>query len=315
MRAGIAAILILVSASCPIFAQEAQQAEQPVFRAGVAMVRVDAQVIDGRKVVSGMTREDFVVYDEGVPQPIQYFARDSEPLWLVLLLDVSGSMKRRLQEMAAVSRNALAALGQEDRVAVMFFGRDTRLAQEFTENREPAADAIGQAHDEKSVGSGTAINAAVLSAAQHIREHAGAGRGRRAIVILTDNVGLNYQTPDEMVLEALYTSDSVLNAIVTPDAKPPDPPRPGVELNPDFTPSDVFRLARETGGETLRAQSAGETFREMLERIRLRYSLHYRAPESAPGSVRRIRVDLSPEARRRYRRAEVRARSGYVVPK
>jgi VWFA-related protein len=279
------------------------------------MVRVDVQVVDGRKVVEGLAREDFIVYDEGVPQPVEYFARDSEPLWVLLLLDVSGSMMRRLQEMAAVSKNALAALGPEDQVSVMFFGRNTRLAQDFTKDRDHAAEAIAEAPGENSVGSGTAINAAILSAADQVRRQAAAGRGRRAIVILTDNSGLNYLTPDEAVLAALYTADSVLNAIVTPDAKPPEPPRPGVELNPDFTPSDVFRLARETGGEVLRAQRAGETFREMLERIRLRYSLHYRAPESAPGSVRRIRVDLSPDARRRYRRAEVRSRHGYVVPK
>ena len=64
------------------------------FRTGVADVRVDAQVVDGKNVVTGLTQDDFIVTDEGQPQKIVYFGRDSEPLSLVLLLDISGSMQR-----------------------------------------------------------------------------------------------------------------------------------------------------------------------------------------------------------------------------
>ena len=284
-----------------------------MFRAGVTIVRVDAQVINGRQVVADLDQSSFRVFDEGVEQRIEYFGRDSEPLSLLLLLDVSGSMKRRLQEMAAVSRRALDALHDGDRVAVMLFGRNTRLAQPLTTDRGDAAEAIAESPSESSVGSGTAINAALLDAARYVRENTEGVRGRRAIVILTDNESLNYQTSDEMVLDALYSADAVLNAIVTPNAKPPTPPRPGLTLNPDFSPSNVFQLARDTGGEVLKAERAGETFREILERIRNRYSIHYRAPSAEPGTMRRVRVELAPAAHERYPRAEVRARTGYRV--
>jgi hypothetical protein len=82
-------------------------------------------------------------------------------------------------------------------------------------------------------------------------------------------------------LSTLFDADTVLNAIVTPNAKPPDPGKKGAYANPDFTPLDVFKLARETGGEVLKAESTGDAFREMMLRIRLRYSLHYRAPSGA----------------------------------
>ena len=133
-------------------------------------------------------------------------------------------------------------------------------------------------------------------------------------MILTDNEGLNYQANDEQTLGALFDSDTVLNAIVTPNAKAPEAVKKGVYQNSDFTPSDVFKLARETGGEVLKAESTGEAFREMMLRIRLRYSLHYRAPEGQAGAARRIRVELSPEARKRFVKAEVRARTGYRLP-
>ncbi|MBM3812630.1 MAG: VWA domain-containing protein [Acidimicrobiia bacterium] len=291
-----------------------QQAEDPVFRSGVSLVRVDAQVVEGQRVISGLQREDFVVLDEGAPQAVQYFARDSEPLWLVLLLDVSGSMKKRLTEMATVARRALSSLGPEDRVAVLFFGRDVKISQEFTTDLDFAADAIGDSVVERGVGSGTAINSSLITAASYLHKQAESKPGRRAIVILTDNSSLNYQAPDEAVLARLFEADAVLNAIVTPGAKPPAPMRPGIYVNPDFTPSDVFRLAKETGGEVLRAERAGDTFREMIARIRTRYSLHYRAPSGSPDQLRRIEVQLTPQARQKHPRAVVRARSGYRTP-
>lgn len=282
----------------------------------MALVRVDAQVVDGRRVVADLVKEDFRILDEGEPRPVEYFGRDAEPVWIILLLDVSGSMHKRLDEMAAVARKALRTLGPEDRVSVMFFGRLTHLAQGFTSNPDEAAAVIGEGRRNKQVGAGTNINPSVIEAAHYLKAQSGSqGRRRAAIVILTDNEGLNYQATDEQTLTALYESDAVLNAIVTPNAKPPAQMKAGLYTNPDFTPSDVFKLARETGGEVLKAERAGDTFQEMMQRIRLRYSLHYRPPEgSKPGSSRRISVELTPEARKRLAKAEVRARAGYRLP-
>jgi len=138
--------------------------------------------------------------------------------------------------------------------------------------------------------------------------------GRRAILIVTDNLSLNYQAPDEQVVEALLKADTVLNAIVVGRGERPKPPRPGEYVNPDFTPSDVFHLAAATGGEAVKADHAGASFRDMMESVRTRYSIQYAAPPGAAlNSFRRIRVDFAPEARRRYPAAWIRARSGYVV--
>jgi len=286
-----------------------------VFRGGVSYVRVDAQVVEGRRLVADLSEKDFLVLDEGSAQPILYFGRESEPLWVALLLDISGSMRRRLQEMAAAARQALGLLRAEDHVALILFSKNARVDLQFTTDRAAAAAAIADAHNETELGSGTAINAAALEAAGYVGKQLAGQAGRRAIVILTDNEGLNYQVADEQVLGGLYQADAVLNAIVPGGVRPPATPRPGVEVNPDFTPSDVFRLARETGGEVLKAENAGASFREMMERIRTRYSLHYRAPQAEPGSRRRIRVELTAQARRRHPRAEVRARTAYQVPR
>ena len=127
---------------------------------------------------------------------------------------------------------------------------------------------------------------------------------------------LSHQAPDETVLQALAEVNAVLNAIVPSNAKPPAPIKDMTGRNPDFAPHDVFKLARLSGGEVLRADKAGERFEELMERLRVRYSLVFTPPPDAPpGSYRRLAVELSPAARAKYPKAEVRARAGYFTAK
>lgn len=288
--------------------------ETPVFRASVSLVKLDVQVVEQGRLVSGLTELDFAVFDEGTPSRIVYFGHETEPVSVLLLLDVSGSMRRRLKEMAAASRRALAALRPGDQVGVMLFSRNTAVRVPFSGDFEAVAKQLARVPEAPALGSGTQINLAIVAAAGYVAQTLEGRPGRRAIVILTDNAGLNYQAPDEEVIRALHAADTVLNAIVTPEARPPKAPPPDRELNPDFTPPDVFRLARATGGEVVRAADAGEAFPRIFEGIRTRYSLHCPAAAGAPGSFRRLRVELTREARHRHPRAEIRTREGYYLP-
>jgi hypothetical protein len=92
---------------------------------------------------------------------------------------------------------------------------------------------------------------------------------------------------------------------IRPDAK--------AGQNTDFTPADVFHLADETGGEALKADRADTSFKEMVERIRSRYTLAYHAPDAPPGTYRRIAVELTADARKWYPAAVIHARPGYFV--
>jgi VWFA-related protein len=302
--------MLLLSLPC---AAQQREDETPLFRAGVSLVRVDVQVTTRHlRPVTGLTKEDFVIYDEGVRQPIAYFGRDSEPLDLLLLLDVSGSMRRSLEEMASTAGLALGQLRSTDRVGVMLFARETDLREPFTSDFHRVQEGLREAVSERGLGAGTLINGSLIAAAGTLRKEQ--VRGRRAILILTDNQGLNYQTPDEEVLKALYSADAVLNAIVVGNSKEPDRSKaPHRYRNPDFTPSDVFKLAQESGGEAFRSGKVGEAFRELIERIRSRYSIHYPAPAASGRVFRRIAVELVPDTRRRLGDTGVRARSGYYA--
>ncbi len=300
-------VLLFIVAGCAL----AQEPEQPLFKTGVANVRVDTQVQQKDRVVDNLTREDFRVFDNGEPRPITAFDHEREPLTLLLLLDLSGSMNKYLEQLTSASRAALNQLRPGDSVGVMVFSRDSKVTLPFTTDRDAAVDGLRTAIRERNLGSGTLINPALIAAAQMLQTSA-APQGRRAIVIVTDNLGLNYQSPDEAALRELHTANTVLNAIVVGKSRRPDGTK-SQYANPDFTPSNVFRIADETGGDALKADRVDQAFPQIVERIRTRYSLTYRAPEGKPGEFREIRVELTPAAQARNPGSQLRSRRGYFL--
>ena len=283
-----------------------------MFKTGVSDVRVDIQVTDGKKLIQDLTKDDFAVADEGQPQNIISFSHGDERVNLILLLDISGSMQKYIDQIAQVARESLEHLRPGDRVAIMVFAKRTAVHQSFSDNLAETARQIGGAVTSWDVGTSTQINSAVVDAAHYMEKRAGPS-GRRAILILTDNLSMSYQLTDGRVITELNKADTVFNAIVTGRAIRPRPLDPAKYTNPDFTPANVFELAEQTGGEWARAQDAGATFREMIERIRNRYMLAYHAPPSTAGAFRRITVNLGEAARKKYPFAELHCRSGYYA--
>ena len=295
-----------------IVALGASAQETAVFRTRVTEVRIDAQVVDGNKVIPGLTANDFQIFDEGAPQQLTRFGRETEPLALVLLIDVSGSMKKYAREMAKTAQTAVAQLLPQDRVSVMLFARGTETVSDFSGKLNEVHREIEVGIDQHTLPSGTAIYQSILEAAEAIGEYvAKHPDARRAILILTDNESLNYQIGEEQVLTGLSSVSAVLNAIVPKGVSRPKLKVPNGYRNPDFTPTDIFRIAEQSGGEAYRVERLERALPEIFERLRTRYLLIYRAPAAEPGTLRKVRVELTAEARKKYPKAIVRARSGY----
>lgn len=231
---------------------------------------------------------------------------------MVLLLDISGSMQKYIERIASTAREALGYLRPGDRVAILVFAQEMAVHQDFSDNFAETARNIATAATAHDVGAGTHIHQAVAGAAEYIRERAGPS-GRRAILILTDNLSVAHGFSENRVLRSLYRSDTVLNAIVVGRAIRPVPRKPGVYQDEESAPVDVFNLAEETGGESVHADQPEITFSEMVERIRTRYLLSYHAPGGRSGAFHSIEVHLTGEGYRRYPWAEVHARRGYYV--
>jgi VWFA-related protein len=188
-----------------------------VFRSDVSLVRVDAQVIDrSNRAITGLRAEDFIVREQGQPQQIRNFSSESMPVDIVLLLDVSASMRPHVQRVASAAHQALRVLGDQDRVAIMVFDRSSRLRLPFRNSREEVAQELESLLDQETFNGGTDITRGLLDAARYVEREA-RHDARRAIVILTDDQ-TERNRDEEGVERALTRADAVLCALLAPDA-------------------------------------------------------------------------------------------------
>jgi VWFA-related protein len=326
-----------------------------VFRSDVSLVRVDAQVTDrDNRAVTGLRVEDFVLRDEGRPQQIRNFAREEMPVDVLLLLDVSTSMRPHVERIASAAHQALRVLGNDDRVAIMVFDRSTRVRLPFRSSREVVEREFETLLRHENFRGGTDITRGLLDAADYVGRNA-RREARRAIVILTDDE-TEFERDDARVGRALVDADAVLSALIAPDAMagrtrgqgrgggggggswPGGSRGPGLGgplgdiilgrgggrggRSPGSGGSGGSRtrsagtseIARESGGDSLPVDDAS-ALETTLSRLRQRYALHFNAPQGArPGQLRNLDVQLTDAALRRYPGAEVRFRRTYRAP-
>jgi VWFA-related protein len=300
--------VVLIAAAA--FAQDA-----PTFRTRVSLVHLDAEVTaaDGR-ILDGFGKDDFRVFDEGKPQPIVHFSAGEEALDLILLFDVSGSMRPKVQEVAAAAAQGMQELRKGDRVAVMVFNSHSWLIAPFTDNLEAVQRSIQQDVLSLQFGGGTLIQSAVSDAARRLMKEPRTAR-RRAVLIVTDDMGQRTRRESSVVTE-LWEADALLTGLIVRSELFQTLHTINTITHPYMIglQAGVKGIAAKTGGDFIHASDSGAAFQESMRRIRSRYSLYYGMPEAKPGSRRSIKVELAADAARRNPKAKVRARLGYVVP-
>ncbi|MFN9299625.1 MAG: VWA domain-containing protein, partial [Acidobacteriota bacterium] len=144
-----------------------------VFKSDVSLVRVDVQAISStNQILYSLRREDFELRESGQPREIVNFGRENLPLDLVLLLDVSGSMRPHVERIADAAHQALRVLGNEDRVALLVFDRRTRASMPFKSNHDEIVRGFEQLLDRESFNGGTDITRALFDASDYLKRNA-----------------------------------------------------------------------------------------------------------------------------------------------
>jgi hypothetical protein len=284
----IFALLIFATVACP--------QDDPVFRSGVSLVRVDAQATDSTgALVESLTKDDFRVLDEGAPQTIVNFSFAQEPLDLILLFDTAGSMHSKLLEVVRATQLGFNELRKGDRVSVRVFGPDSYELLPFSENLDTVNQAIlVRAITIRPSGS-SRLEPAADAAAIRFRTETTSHR-KRAILIITDKT--ESKTGQMSIVHDLWTSDAVLSELIMGGPS-------------EHKPNEIVD---QTGGTTIVAGNPGEAFRESVHYLRSGYTMYYALPDGQAGSrARRLDVQLTPDALKRFPGARVRARSGYYV--
>ena len=301
-------VIILLSA--PALAQNA-----PTFRTGVSLVHVDAEVTaaDGR-ILHGLTKDDFQVFDEGKPQNIVQFSEGEEPLDLILLFDTSGSMRPKVAEVAAAARQGVQELRPGDRVCVMVFNTRSRVLSPFTEDLSAVEHTIQDDVLSLDFGGGTLIQGAVDDAALRLMRQPRTQR-RRAVLIITDNLGQRSRR-ESTVVRDFWEADALLSALVVRSTAMQTLHTVGIIMSPQLLALSVGvrGITEKTGGDFVHSDDPASAFQDAMHRIRTRYTLYYNLPKAKPGKKRSVRVELSGEAAHQYPKSHVRARTGYIVP-
>ena len=305
------------------------------FRSDVSLGRVDAQVVDSHnRPISGLSVKDFLLRVDGQPQEIRNFQSEKMPVDVVLLLDVSRSMEPHIRRVADASDQALRVLGEQDRIGTMVFDRFTRLCMPLRPSREDAERELENVLYRETFQGGTDITRGLLDTAAYVEQNARRD-ARRAIVIVTDDQTERSRN-EAAVLRALTRADSVLSALIAPDAMHTGP---AYWRNPSFDddrPRDLFggmvprgfgyqryprtqsagtsEIANQSGGDSMAVDQAA-AFEQTLERIRERYALYFYLPEGMRASEEHsVEVVITDAARRRYPGADVRYRRSYLAP-
>jgi VWFA-related protein len=207
-------LLLTALAPAALFGQEG---DLPVFRSDVSLVRVDVQVLDRTsRPVAYLQKEDFTLRENGKELPIVNFASEKMPIDILFLLDVSGSMRPHVERIARAAQSALDSLSGDDRLAIMVFDRQTRTRLPFTPIGDNVYRQFDLVLDRERFNGGTDVTRGMLDAAAYMQRHARKD-ARRGIIILTDDQ-TEFGRDDEGVGQALIDADSVMSALLAPNA-------------------------------------------------------------------------------------------------
>lgn len=179
------------------------------FRTGVELINVAATVIDASgRFVSGLRKEDFVVYEDGQPQEISHFSSERVPVSLGIALDTSGSMEGDKIEAArdALDRFLYDLLDPTDEIFVYRFDNDPELIEHWTTDRH----AISAALERIRPAGGTALYDAVAEAVPLAQS----GRHRKkALVIISDGNDTSSRTEVETLQQLIRQTEVLVYAI------------------------------------------------------------------------------------------------------
>lgn len=286
----------------------ASAAQEPTFSTNVKVVSVLATVRDKRgDIIRNLGKDDFTLLEDGRPQTIRYFSRESDlPLTLGLLVDTSLSQTRVLEDERGASFRFLEQVLREgkDKAFIVQFDQVVLTRQELTSSRkdlESALDLVDSPRKLGAEGGGTLLYDAVrMESIQVMRKL----EGRKAFIVLTDGVDIGSSVTLTDAIEAAQRADTLVYSILFSD----ESAYGSFSLGPSGR-GVLQRLSRETGAgffEVSKKQSIDRIFALIEEELRSQYSLGFVSDELITASgFRKIRLiakqkGLIVQARDRY---------------
>jgi Ca-activated chloride channel homolog len=294
-------------------------AQTPVFRGAGEAVRVFVTVTDGDgRLVTALTQSDFEIRDEGKPQPITLFDNSPQPIRLIVMLDVSGSMEGNLPLLRGAADQLFARLRRDDVVRVGTFGREVKISPSFTRDVEELRSALPQRIEPDAP---TPLWRALDEALEGFQKDE--GEARPVVLVLSDGKDSGFfdfsRTPiSQAEIIDRGRAESVMIYAIGMRSRGSQRVAPGMgrgglqgALLADLPDPGLARVAQETGGgytEIRFGQDLGAAFARVADELHSQYLLGF-APPKRDGKRHDLDVRLIPKG------LTARARKSYAAPK
>ena len=281
-------------------------------------VRLPVSVIDRKKkkdLITGLTRGDFAVFEDGVQQEVTFFTdeKTNPPVYVGVLMDTSPSTSGKMTFSKQAAKDFIYTVTRlrKDKAAFMTFDNEVNLRQDFTDKLDLLDKSIDKV---KKVGSQTALYDAIWQFSDEKLRNA---PGRRVIVLITDgddtfsradlNDAIDIAQRTETTIFGISTKAGFLGTV------------PGVEAGTVRDKGDklLVQLCEETGGEAFFTGSMLDlerSFQKISEELRSQYIITYRpANQNYDGRERKVEVRFTDKSKEKNYR--IRTKTSYRAVK
>ncbi|HKO59838.1 MAG TPA: VWA domain-containing protein [Pyrinomonadaceae bacterium] len=293
--------------------------EASTIRVNTELVTLNVRVIDrNNRPINNLNQNDFHVYEDGVPQPLQDFSREEVPISYGLAVDTSQSLRSQIQAVIDAGKSIVGSNKPGDETFLVRFISSDKIEtlQDFTASKDLLVDALDNLYVE---GGQTAVIDAVYLTAEHVAEYKkgdDSDRRRRALIVITDGEDRASFYSQEKLFARLREADVQIYVIGFVNELERDRGLIRKSVR-DKAVNLINKLASETGGRAFFPESLSELpqiANEIVRDMRTQYVITYNPTnKTRDGSFRSIKVAVDEGSSRDKRIALT--RNGRVAPK
>jgi Ca-activated chloride channel homolog len=276
-------------------------AAQTTLHVDVKLVNLFVNVTDRNgALVGGLKKDDFALFEDGRPQQIALFERQSEmPLDITLAIDTSGSVRKDMSdEIAAARRFVHAILRPQDAMSVLQFATSVRQLTPFTNKEAQIDHALSALHGDWA----TALYDAIYQGSDDL----GKKEGRKVLVVVSDGDDTAQNTTYSEALEEALRNEVMIYTII-------DVPIEASAGRDTGGEHALITLAEQTGGKYFYVDAGGldKAFSQVSDDLRTQYLIGYYPQNQVPGTAfHRLNVTIPRAAPGDF---NIRHKTGYYA--
>jgi len=277
----------------------------------VDLVVVHTTVVDKNgQFVSGLKKESFKLYEDGAVQGIVSFSQEDVPVSLGIVIDTSGSMRNKFDNVTKAALAFIRASNPDDEVFLIGFNDEVELLEDYTNDIELIADDLNNT----VVTGGTALWDAIYLSVQKAQS---GSKAKKALVVISDGEDRDsYYKLDEMVAKVQESDVQVYSIGFLNEVADKGLFGHWTKTEPEKAHDALQRISDETGGKAFFPKDIKEIHNivsQIAYELRNQYSISYTSTNTArDGTWRRLKVTLDSPAGSGWR---LRYRNGYFAAK